>query len=110
MAYKNKYQLMDYSEVTDENGNNYPDLATFPLNELRLTSKPSNYQLNQNNLFRFYDLMYDYYDEFDFYDDINLWLNNITEIYDEDENFGKTINLYGKTDLDKWYREFLKEM
>ena len=54
--------------------------------------------------------MYDYYDEFDFYDDINLWLNNITEIYDEDENFGKTINLYGKTDLDKWYREFLKEM
>ena len=45
MAYKNKYQLMDYSEVTDENGNNYPDLATFPLNELRLTSKPSNYQL-----------------------------------------------------------------
>ena len=39
--YKNKYQLMNESVVTDDDGNAYPDLATFPLNQLRLTEKPS---------------------------------------------------------------------
>ena len=49
--YKNKYQLMNESVVTDDDGNAYPDLATFPLNQLRLTEKPSDYKLNQNDKF-----------------------------------------------------------
>ena len=52
MANKTKYQLMESSIVTDKDGNNYPDLATFPLNQLRITEKPTDYQLNQNNIYR----------------------------------------------------------
>ena len=65
----NKYQLMNESKVTDEHGNNYPDLATFPLNELRITQKPTIYKLNEKDLYKFFNLTYEYYDKFDFYDD-----------------------------------------
>ena len=107
MAYKNKYQLMDYSEVTDENGNNYPDLATFPLNQLRIKERPTDYKLTQNDIYRFFDLCYEYYNSFDFYDYLTLWLNDITDISDEN-NFEKSIKFYGKNDIDKWYIENLK--
>lgn len=103
----NKYQLMNDSNVTDEYGNNYPDLATFPLNELRLTQKPANYELTECDLYRFFDLSYNYYDKFDFYDYITLWLNDINEIGNE-KNLGKSIKFFGKNDLDKWYAEHLK--
>lgn len=107
MGYKNKYQLMNASVVTDKNGDFYPDLATFPLNQLRLTERPTDYKLTQNNLYRFFDLCYDYYGSFDLYDYLTLWLNDITEISDED-NFEKNIKFYGKNDIDKWYVENLK--
>ena len=102
-----KYQLMNKSEVTDEYGNNYPDLATFPLNELRITQKPTFYKLNQKDLYRFFDLTYEYYDKFEFYDFITLWLNDINEISNPN-NFEKQIKFYSKNDLDKWYTEHIK--
>lgn len=108
MAYKTKYQLMESSVVTDSNGDNYPDLATFPLNSLRITQKPSDYQLTNNDIFRFFDLMHTYYNDFDFYDYITLWLNNITDIANEN-NFGRNIKLYSKSDLDTWYQDNLKK-
>lgn len=107
MASKTKYQLMDASVVTDGNGNNYPDLATFPLNQLRQTEKPSSYKLNMNNLYRFFDLCYEYYGDFDLYDYLTLWVNDITDISNE-ENFEKVINFYSKTDIDKWYLEHMR--
>ena len=105
--YKNKYQLMNESVVTDNDGNAYQDLATFPLNQLRLTEKPSDYKLNQNDLYRFFDLCYNYYDSYDLYDYLTLWLNDITDIADEN-NFEKSIKFYGKNDIDKWYIENIK--
>ena len=107
MANKTKYQLMESSVVTDENGNNYPDLATFPLNQLRITEKPSDYTLTQNDIYRFFDLCYDYYGSFELYDYLTLWLNDITEISNED-NFEKVIKFFGKSDIDKWYVENMK--
>lgn len=107
MAYKNKYQLMNASIVTDENGDFYPDLATFPLNQLRISERPTDYKLTQNDLYRFFDLCYDYYGSFDLYDYLTLWLNDITDISNED-NFEKSIKFYGKNDIDKWYIENLK--
>lgn len=102
-----KYQLMDSSIVTDEHGNNYPDLATFPLNEMRITQKPSDYKLTQNDLCKFFNLTYEYYGNFNFYDNIILWLNDINDIA-SDENFEKNIKLYGKNDIDSWYKENIK--
>jgi len=107
MAHKNKYQLMEKSVVTDKNGDFYPDLATFPLNQLRIKERPTDYALTQNNLYRFFDLCYDYYESFDLYDYLTLWLNDITDISDEN-NFGKVIKFYGKNDIDNWYIENIK--
>lgn len=107
MLYKTKYDLMEASTVTDDNGNNYPDLATFPLNQLRLTERPTDYNLSKNDLYRFFDLCYDYYGSFNLYDYLTLWLNDITDIGDE-SNFGKSIKFYSKNDLDNWYIENMK--
>ena len=107
MANRTKYQLMESSVVTDKDGNNYPDLATFPLNELRMTEKPTDYKLNQNNIYRFFDLCYNYYGSFELYDYLTLWLNDINEIADEN-NFGKNIKFYSKNDIDNWYLENMK--
>ena len=107
MAYKNKYQLMNASIVTDKNGDFYPDLATFPINQLRINERPTDYKLTQNDLYRFFDLCYEYYDDFNLYDYLTLWLNDITDISDEN-NFEKYIKFYGKNDIDKWYIENIK--
>ena len=107
MAYKTKYQLMDASCVTDENGDFYPDLATFPLNQLRVSEKPSDFKLAWNDLFRFFDLSYKDYGSFNFYDYLTLWLNDINDISDEG-NFERNIKFYGKNDIDDWYVKNMK--
>ena len=100
---KNKYQMMKESIVTDNNGNPYPDLATFPLDSFISTSKPIDVKLTYKDTQRFFDLTYDFYDSFDFYDDITLWLNDITYISDSDANYQKIIKIYSKIDIDNWY-------
>lgn len=104
---KTKYQLMDNSSVTDSNGDYYPDLATFPIDKLRTNYKPSNYNLNENDIYRFYNLTNEYYGSFDFYDYMTLWLNDIRIISEDD--FNKTIKFYDQKDLDDWFLENLKE-
>lgn len=99
---KNKYQLMRNSEFTDSDGNNYPDLSTFPLETLVINTKPLNYSLTENDCLRFFDLIYKYYGNFDFYDDMVLWLSDIEDITLE-SNFERKINLISKKDLDSWY-------
>jgi hypothetical protein len=98
---------MNASEVTDKNGDFYPDITTFPINEIRLTQKPRDYKLEYNDLFRFFNLAYEFYGSFDFYDNLTLWLNNINDISNED-NFEKIIKLYPKTDIDKWFVDNIK--
>ena len=107
MANRTKYQLMDSSVVTDKDGNNYPDLATFPLNQLRIHEKPTDYKLAEKDLYRFFDLAYEYYGSFELYDSLTLWLNDITDVSNE-ENFNKSIKFYGKKDIDDWYVQHMK--
>ena len=103
MAIRNKYQLMAESIVVDSEGNAYPDLATFPLNSFVANTISSEYKLTYNDTQRFFDLIYGFYSSFDFYDDIILWLNDIYYISDSENNFGRTIKIYGKGDVDNWY-------
>ena len=56
---------------------------------------------------KLFDLCYNYYDSYDLYDYLTLWLNDITDIADEN-NFEKSIKFYGKNDIDKWYIENIK--
>ena len=100
---RNKYQLMASSVVTDSEGNTYPDIATFPIEDFSPTVKPANYSLTWQNTKRFFDLIYEWYGAFPFYDDIILWLNDIQYISDSDANFQKVLNMYSKQDLDDWY-------
>lgn len=101
---RNKYQLMKESlTVFDSNGNAYPDLATFPLESLIINTKPLEYKLNENDTLRFFDLIYQFYDSFDFYDDIILWLNDIDYIFDTEKYFESKIKFFSKKDLDAWY-------
>ena len=103
MASKDKYMTMKASEVTDEYGNLYPDLATFPINEIDITTRPVARQLTENDCLRFFDLIYTYYSVFTLYDDLTLWLNDILYISDTDTNFNKNIKLYTKQDIDSWF-------
>lgn len=105
---KSKYQMMKESIVTDENGNPYPDIATFPLQSFIATSKPLEVKLSYVDTQRFFDLTYRFYESFDFYDDITLWLNDIDYISDSEENFEKIIKIYSKIDIDNWYLASVK--
>ncbi len=100
---KNKYTLMKESVVTDNFGNRYPDLATFPINSFTPKTKAAEYQLTQSDCLRFFSLIQSFYTTFEFYDDITLWLNEILFISDTDTNFERVIKLYRKKDIDDWY-------
>lgn len=105
---KTKYELMGISDYKDDDGNNFPDLATFELDKLVYSTKPSSYTLNYNDTQRFFDCVYSLYGEFDFYEDILLWMNDILDIIDE-KYFDKTISLPSKNDMDDWYLKYFKE-
>jgi hypothetical protein len=101
---KNKYDLMKSSEtVTDDYGSFYPDVATFDFNSFIPTNKPIDYQLTENDIYKFYSLINSFYNEFTFYDDITLWLNDISYISNVNNNLQKKIKLYAKADIDDYY-------
>lgn len=95
--------MMKESVVTDDDGNPYPDIATFPLQDFVVTSKPLETKLSYQDTQRFFDFTYNFYGSFDFYDDITLWLNNIDYISDYHNTFQKNIKIYSKIDIDNWY-------
>ena len=107
MALRSKYMLMKESEVTDGAGKKYPDLATFDINNFIVNTKAIEHKLNYNDCLRFFDLTKSFYGEYDFYDDVTMWLNDILYMPDTDTNFEKTIKLYAKPDIDNW---FIKEI
>ena len=106
---KSKYDLMGISEVVDSDGNNYSDVATFEFDKLIFNTKPSSYTLTYNDTQRFFDCVYNLYGEFDFYDDVLLWVNDILDIIDDETYFNKTIKLPSKNDMDEWYLKYRKE-
>jgi len=109
MIQKDKYTLMFSSSVTDSLGNPYPDLTSFPVNEFVIKTRAVNRQLSYNDCLRFFDTTYTVYDSFNAYDDIILWLNDIEQVTDVDENFEKNIKFYTKTDIDSWYLANIKQ-
>ncbi len=106
---KSKYDLMGISDYTDDNGNNYPDLATYEFDKLIFNTKPSSYALTYNDTQRFFDCVYNIYDDFELYDDVLLWVNDIIDIIDDEKYFGTSIKLPSKNDIDDWYLKNFKE-
>jgi hypothetical protein len=101
---KSKYLTIKKSDVyTDENGNAYPDIFSFPNDKLTLTRKAQKYILNANDIARFDTLISSYYGIAD-YDDLVLWINEIN--YIGDVAIGTEIILPDKNDLDDFYRDY----
>lgn len=98
---KNKYNLIKDSIVSDGNGNFYPDLATFPINDLIPTTRYIPIDIYEQNIYTFYNFIYDIFSTFSLYDDILLWLNDIPYL---DATYENTIlKVYTKKDIDAWY-------
>lgn len=98
---KNKYDLMKDSIYTDENGVAFPDLATFPINTFASTKRAITGTLSEQSVYYFYNMILQFYNSFDMYDDILLWLNDIP--YLEETYIEKNIKLFKKEEIDTWY-------
>jgi hypothetical protein len=104
---KTKYDLMRDSPIaTDTYGNFYADLTTFPINYFSVSAKPTTAQLSENDCLRFCDYIKKVYGQYEFYDDILLWLNDVEYITDTEANFEKYLKNYSMSDISVWYRKF----
>jgi hypothetical protein len=99
---------MSNSETIDANGDFYPDLTTFPIDTFKNSVRPVTHELNENECLRFFDLVYNYYTSFEFFDDFLLWINDIEYISDINENYGKKILIYTPVDINKWFFENIR--
>lgn len=103
MANRSKYDLIKGSTTAyDDDGNAFPDLATFSINEFRATESPFIGGLDEQSTFRFDILTYAYYGTFQFYDLFSLWINDIPHI-STDDNISKNIMLFSKQDIETFY-------
>lgn len=96
-----RFLLMENSEVKDEDGEFFPDVLTFPLNDFEFKGQPLRYILNAADLQRIDVLMNEVYNV-PVYDDIVLFLSDIPylgDLNDEDDNI---VILPVKTDLDNF--------
>jgi hypothetical protein len=99
---RTKYDLMAVSSgISDGYGNFYPDIATFSINSFVPTSRPLKYSLNETDVYRFDTLINSYYGNFELYDDLTLWLNDIP--YLTSGYIGSGIKFYNKANIDDWY-------
>ncbi len=100
---KSKYRTISESEIYSDNfGNKYPDIFSFPIEKFEYTDPVQSYSLGIRDIYRFDLLIYSYYDTSD-YTDIILWLNNIEHISDVET--GTNISLPSKKDIENFYKE-----
>ncbi len=103
---KNKYLTIVASDTYADNfGDKYPDIHTFPIEDLKINYAPQKYTLTINDIYRFDILIFNYYGDAS-YDDLVLWYNNIEHIADVSP--GTEISLPDKRDIDSYYREYLQ--
>lgn len=103
---KSRYMTIKASEVTDEDGNNYPDLFTFPIKHFKFSDPLKKVTITQRYINRFYLVCYDAYGTTD-YDDIILWLNSISSTHELE--LGSTIYIPSKADLDKFLTDYKED-
>lgn len=96
-----RYLFMQDSDQADSEGNFYPDICTFKIEEFDYTEKVYEERLRQGDVYRLDILIYDLYKDFFLYDELTLWLNNRLSLSKED--IGTTLNLPDKKDFDSFY-------
>jgi hypothetical protein len=101
-TYRNKYMIMNNSEQADAYGNFYPDLATFPINNFIPENRGRPYVMDENDVYRFDQIIGLYYTSFNLYDDIILWLNDVPYLSDDDY-IQFSMKFYQKRELDQFF-------
>lgn len=102
---RTRYEIMKASNQTNSDGNNYPDVMTFPIEKFVFTDPGKNHILTRSDLDRFDILCIREYGV-SYYDDIVLWLNNIDNL--KNVTPGNTIFLPTKRDLDRFFTKNLR--
>lgn len=99
---KTKYLTIKPSSIyKDSSGDYFPDIFSFPINNLIFSETPQKYTLSANDIKRFDILVYRYYGSSD-YKDLVLWVNNISNL--DEINPGFQIILPIKKDIENFYR------
>lgn len=106
-GYRSKYMMMKNSQQTDNVGNFYPDLTTFPINEFIPENKGRPYTMAESDVYRFDTPILAYYRGVNIYDDLTLWLNDVPYISDDDY-LGYDMLFYQKRELDQFFIANLK--
>ena len=75
-----RYSVMTASAQADVSGSPYPDPLTFPIDDLKITVEPKQYQVTQADLDRFDIVVATEYGSAQ-YDDIVLWFNKISDVH-----------------------------
>ncbi len=96
---KTRYITMKESHMTNDKGEKYPDVLSFPLKKIKYEDPLKEVVITQAYKERFYLLCYDVYGVSE-YDDLILWLNGVSSTYLLVP--GETILLPSKRDLDKF--------
>lgn len=106
MPIRNRYQIMNNSSQTDNEGNAYKDIMTHPINSFIETEIPLEVILVETDIKRFDLFLYKYYQSVD-YDDFILWYNNIIDIHDL--SAGDHIKLPSITDIENFYITYIQK-
>lgn len=100
---KSKYLTIKPSTVyADDKGDFFPDIFSFPISKLKVSTILQKYTLTKNDIDRFDVLMYRFYGMCD-YSDLVLWYNQIADLSECEP--GRVIYLLPKQDIETFYRE-----
>lgn len=99
----NRYIFMQDSAESDIDGNFYPDICTFNIENFKYTEKPYKEKITQTFAYRLDILINELYSSFNLYDELALWLNDKLSLSKED--IGTIIYMPDKRDLDTFYKE-----
>jgi hypothetical protein len=101
-----KYDLMnDSTTYTDEFGNYFADILSYPINNFVESIPPLEIILTENDINRFDLFIYNVYSNLD-YESFILWYNNIEYISRVEP--GTKIILPSATDIEAWIQSYVK--
>ena len=101
-----RYDLMDNFEITNDDGNTYKDIFSYPDDSEMAQSEPVNYIMTTRELERIDMLMFEFYDASE-WDDIIMWYNRVGHIADVEAGDGMILPI--QLDLNGFYETNLKK-
>ena len=99
---RSRFDLMIESDIEDTDGEKYPDVLTFPLQDFEFKETAIGVLLREPDINRFDAFMFNVYKTSD-YDDTILFLSQLETLYDAE--VGDDILLPTKADIERFFSE-----